>query len=137
MILDRSHLVTFLLVISDKTTKKELHSETVGFFFKNREIEWFRGIDHTFYEDHSSMAYWLNNNTSAMLFYRFWNDDKFRTNNQRAKFEACLEKLRANKNHQIEAVMVETFTGKTFEAHLRLDVLKKDPANIIWQGQFT
>ena len=71
-----------------------------------------------------------------MLSYRFWKDNIFRTNNQRSKLEACLEKLRSNKNYIIDLVKLETYTGSMFEIKLRLDQLKKDPANILWQSEF-
>ena len=131
-----SHLVSFLLVISDRETKKELHSETVGFYFENTEFKYLRGLDTTHFESDAQMSYWLNNNVSAMLSYRFWKDNIFRTNNQRSKLEACLEKLHSNKNYIIDSVKLETHTGSMFEIKLRLDQLKKDPANILWQGEF-
>jgi hypothetical protein len=132
----KSYLVKLLIVISNQATKTEVHSETACVLFDDVEMVYLNiyGMHH--HEDDSNIAHSLRNATSLMAQFSNPGTAIFRTNNQRKKLDEVFAKIKPYRDHIVDAVVLEKITGTTEELTKILNTFKKDPANVLWQGEF-
>lgn len=88
------------------------------------------------HEDDSNIAHSLRNATSLMAQFSNPGTAIFRTNNQRKKLDEVFAKIKPYRDHIVDAVVLEKITGTTEELTKILNTFKKDPANVLWQGEF-
>ena len=132
----KSFLVTYLLVIFEEETNKELHSECVGVSFINRERKRLRGQDQMSYYQETDIGYYLKTNTyQHLVTTKKPNKDIFFTKNQLKKFDDLVIKL-ANYKFKIDTCVLDLFIGDEEEVNKQIHKHRTDPSSVIWLGEF-
>lgn len=130
-----SFLVKVLILITDRESDKELHSEVVSVLFNECEQKWLRGTSRTRHDDHLDIEYWLRSNTVAIIDNPDRHDNIFRTTNQKEKLFELTKMIRSFK-YTTHSVVLETLEGRPRTFQKELQTLKNSKENIIWLGEF-
>lgn len=131
-----ARLVTVLLMVLDRSSKKELHSEVVGIPFEHEDKCFIKGMDYMKPHHHESIGYWTRNGSVSLIIHPTTSRPEiFRTNNQKEKLLDLCAKITKVKGWCTDSVILDVVECTEKELKEKLDALRKDPKNILWQGE--